>query len=65
MCDHPAGLLFAVIVAFLIAFINYYSMGNLKTTVMLVVAVILIYLGFCMWCFAKEDHENEKDNDKN
>ena len=60
ICDHPAGILFAVIVALLIAFFNYYTMGNVQTTAMWFVAIFLLYFLFCLLCKTKEN-ENEKD----
>lgn len=61
MCDHPAGVLFAVIVALLFACLNYYSMGNLQTTVIGAVAVVVVYFVFCLLCRAREA---EEDNEK-
>jgi amino acid transporter len=64
MCDHPAGVLFAVIVALLFSFLNYYTMGNLQTTVIWAIAVVVIYFIFCLLCWAKEDSETENDQKK-
>jgi len=61
MCDHPAGILLAVIVAFLIVFLNYYTIGNIHKGSMLAVAIVLIYVVFCLLCKNKENNENDKD----
>jgi len=54
MCDHPAGILFAVLVAFFIAFLNY-SVGNLKTALISAVGVLLVYGVLCWLCKKQED----------
>ncbi|GEM_PF-6873555 len=59
MCDHPAGILFAVLVAFFIAFINY-SVGDMKTASISAVGILLIYGVLCWLCKNKEDSENEE-----
>lgn len=59
MCDHPAGVLFAVIAAFLVAFLNY-SVGSMKTASVSAVAIVLIYVVFCLLCKRKEDSENKE-----
>ena len=61
MCDHPAGILLAVIVAFLIVFLNYYTIGNMNKGSVLAVAIVLIYVVFCLVCKNKENNENDKD----
>ncbi len=60
MCDHPAGLLFAVIVTIIFSFVNYYSMGNMQTTVLLAVAIVVIYFVFCLLCRAREAEEDKE-----
>lgn len=61
MCDHPAGILFAVIVAFLISFLNYYTMGNAKSaSLWLAGAIIVFYVVFCLLCRRSEKNENEE-----
>ncbi len=54
MCDHPAGVLLAVIVAFLVGFLNYY-VGDVKTASVSVVVIVLIYAACCLLCKRKED----------
>ncbi len=60
MCDHPAGVLIAILVAFFIAFINY-SVGDMKTALISAVGIILIYGVLCWLCKKKEDRENEEN----
>ena len=57
MCDHPAGILLAVIVAFLISFLNYYTMGNAKSASLLLAGAIIV---FCLLCRRSEKNENDK-----
>ena len=59
MCDHPADILFAVLAAFFIAFINY-SVGDMKTALISAVGILLIYCVLCWLCKKKEDSENEE-----
>ena len=59
MCDHPAGVIFAVIVAGIVAFLNY-SVGDIKTASVSLVFIVLIYAVCCLLCKRKEDSENEK-----
>jgi undecaprenyl pyrophosphate phosphatase UppP len=61
ICDHPAGILIAIIVAFLIVFLNYYTIGNLFQGTVLAVAIVLFYVVFCLLCKNKENNENDKD----
>ena len=60
MCDHPAGVLFAVVATFLIAFLNY-SAGNMKTVLILSAVIIILYGVICWLCKKNEDSENEED----
>ncbi len=60
MCDHPAGILFAVVVAILIAFLNYYTMGNAKSaSLMLAGGIIVFYVVFCLLCWRSENDKQE------
>ena len=60
ICDHPAGVLIAVLVAFIIAFINY-SVGDMKTASIAAVGIPLIFGVLCWLCKKKEDSENSED----
>jgi len=60
MCDHPAGVLFAVVATFLIAFLNY-SAGNKKTVLILSAVIVILYGVLCWLCKKKENSENEED----
>ena len=62
ICDHPAGILFAVIVAFLIVVLNYYTAGNMTTALVLAIAIISIYVAFCLLCRRKENNEDHLNN---
>lgn len=62
MCDHPAGLLFAIIVAFLISFLNYYTMGHAKSwSLLLAGALIVFYVVLCLLCRRSEKNENDEE----
>ena len=61
MCDHHAGILFAVIVAFLIAFLNYYIIENATSeSLMLAGSIIVFYVVFCLLCKRSEKNEDDK-----
>ncbi len=60
MCDHPAGILFAVVATILIAFLNY-SAGNMQTVLILSAVIMFLYVVLCWLCKKKDDSENEAD----
>ena len=59
MCDHPAGILFAIIVALLIVLLNFFTIGSTILGWMVAVAIVLIYVVFCFLCKKKENNEND------
>lgn len=61
MCDHPAGVLFAVLTALLIVILNYSTRGSMGKALVLAVAIILFYIFFCLLCKKKENNESDKD----
>jgi len=61
ICDHPLGILFAVIVAFFISFLNYYTLGHTKSiSLLLAGALIVFYVVFCLLCRRSEKNETKK-----